>query len=62
MFKLFDSDPDCQAFSGSGQILGIQQFLEIKYCLIKLLTFLDKVLQSVNEGYPVDVVFLDLAT
>jgi len=30
-------------------------------CLTNLLTFLDKVVHSVNEGYPVDVVFLDLA-
>ena len=30
-------------------------------CLINLLTFLDKVLHSVNEGYPADVVFFDLA-
>jgi len=30
-------------------------------CLTNPLTFLDKVLHSVNEGYPVDVVFLDLA-
>jgi len=31
-------------------------------CLITLLIFLDKVLHSVNDGYPVDVVFfLDLA-
>jgi len=30
-------------------------------CLTNLLTFLDKVLHSVNEGYPVDVVFLDPA-
>ena len=30
-------------------------------CLTNLLSFLDKVLYSVNEGYPIDVVFLDLA-
>ena len=30
-------------------------------CLTNLLTFLDKVVHSVNEGYHVDVVFLDLA-
>jgi len=30
-------------------------------CLTNLLLFLDKVLHSVNEGFSVDVVFLDLA-
>ena len=30
-------------------------------CLTNILIFLDKVLRSVNEGYPVNVVFLDLA-
>jgi len=29
-------------------------------CLTNLLLFLDKVLHGVNEGYLVDVVFLDL--
>ena len=30
-------------------------------CLTNLLLFLDKVLRSVNDGFSIDVVFLDLA-
>ena len=41
----------------SGRPLAVVQ----SSCLTNLLLFLDKVLHGVNEGYLVDVVFLDLA-
>jgi len=40
---------------------GGETSMVVTTLLTNLLTFLDKVLHSVNEGYPVDVVFLDLA-
>jgi len=36
-------------------------FRKSSSCLSNLLLFLDKVLHSVNDGFSVDVVFLDLA-
>jgi len=49
--------------SESNQLIKDSQhgFRKGSSCLTSLLTFLDKVLHSVSGGYPVDVVFLDLA-
>ena len=40
---------------------NIYGFRKGSLCLINLLLFLNKVLHSVNDGFSVDVVFLDLA-
>jgi len=50
-------------FLESNQLIKDSQhgFTKPRLCLTNLLTFLNKLLHSVNEEYPVDVVFLDLA-
>ena len=50
-------------FLESNQLIKDSQhgFRKGSSCLINRLTFLDKVLHSVNQIYPVDIVFLDLA-
>ena len=53
----FDAIPACDQLIRNSQ----HGFRKGSSCLTNLLLLLDKVLHSVNEGFSVDVVFLDLA-
>jgi len=65
LYKIFETLVRDQVIEllESNQLIKDSQhgFRKGSSCLTNLLTFLDKVLHSVNEGYPVDVVFLNLA-